>query len=109
MKTLPQTRKSDDMVIFLKTLFQFSESDCGQKAIMIRIMMVRNVFDTLNIFQVYKFYLGFPAGEKVTIPYEVESINSNGCYENNTRMYEVKWKGYSNDENTWEPDTRLNY
>jgi hypothetical protein len=36
--------------------------------------------------------------------YEVEKIKGN-IVENGERLYEVKWKGYLDSENTWEPET----
>ncbi|KAK4516442.1 uncharacterized protein ATC70_011414 [Mucor velutinosus] len=40
--------------------------------------------------------------------YEVEAIVGMHITEDGERMYEIKWKGYSSSENTFEPERNLN-
>jgi len=48
-----------------------------------------------------------PTSEDIEEEYEVERIV--GCRKKNGRIeYLIKWKGYSSDENTWEPEANLN-
>ncbi|KAL0138742.1 hypothetical protein V8B55DRAFT_1112979 [Mucor lusitanicus] len=40
--------------------------------------------------------------------YEVEDIDGMHITEDGERMFEVKWKGYTSTENTFEPERNLN-